>query len=197
MAIPPPDTQPHCVSSSRSILATLEAAQGGDPGSLDRLLRAADRFLSACVAPRLRGGWTEDWVDNVVQTSLLDLLRSYQTCEARTEAEVRAWIHAIGRREIATFFRAESFQARARAIPSIAPPEWRPDFEVKERPLVARLRRAVATMSAEQHLLLWLRLQERATWPEIARDLGTTAAGAKRRYQRLVRRLRARLGGTA
>lgn len=136
-------------------------------------------------------------MDDVVQTALLNLLRSYRTCQARSEAEVRAWIHAIGRREVASLFRDESRFSRVRATLTIGPSEWTAEHEldVEERPVIRRLRFAIRPLRTDQHLLLWMRLQERATWPEIGRELGITPAGAKRRYQRLVARLRRRLEG--
>jgi DNA-directed RNA polymerase specialized sigma24 family protein len=57
---------------------------------------------------QLRGGWTESWIDDVVQDALLDIVRSVHGCRATSEREVRAWVAAIGRRRIRNLFREES-----------------------------------------------------------------------------------------
>src|SRR5690606_41602445 len=70
--------------------------------------------LRRTIAPSLRGGWAEDWLDDVVDECVLDVLRALHSCRARNEGQLLAWLAAIKRRQLALLFRRESRSDRDR-----------------------------------------------------------------------------------
>jgi RNA polymerase sigma factor (sigma-70 family) len=182
----PPDP----AETRHSVHAELTAAKAGDAAALGRLLGLARERLSALVQRRLRGGHTEPWIEDVVQESLVDVLRSYRDCRAASEAEAIAWITAIGRREVAELFRREG---RATLVDlsytdTVAAPGESDDPSPDPRRQF--LRAALQRLGSSQHRLLWSRLVVALTWPQVGAELRISHTAAKRRYQRLLRRLR-------
>lgn len=183
------------------MLQALACARAGDPDALDRLARGAREELLRSLSPRLKGGWTEAWLEDVVQAALLDICRHVGACRARTEEELLAWVHSIGRREVANLCRAEArwregcnafVEQQEDEASDLGPADAPETLSAHQRVL----RRRLARVSPSGHEILWMRLAEHATWGEIARALGITQAGAKRRYQRLMTRLRRGGGGS-
>jgi DNA-directed RNA polymerase specialized sigma24 family protein len=99
--------------SGSDLFSQLQRARNGDERGLERFCGDARRQLMTLAGRRLAGGWTAAWIEDVVQDSLVDILRGYPRCRARTESELRAWIHAIGCRNVAALFRREGSRAAA------------------------------------------------------------------------------------
>lgn len=170
----------------------LAAARVGDRNALDRLMKVARDLLLALISPRMRGGWTEGWIEDVVQEALLDIVRGYTGCRARTEAEARAWVATIARREVAMLYRREA--RRAQSYGHLSAAENFPDTSIdRPTPRVAQslnsVRDATERLTDAQHHLLWTRLPTAQPWTEVGRELGITPSAAKRRYQRILGRL--------
>ena len=91
--------------SGGTLHPVLQRARNGDPEALEEFLTEARKVVLAVVRRRLRGGWTGDYIPDVIQDSLVDVLRSYGECQATSEGGVRAWIQAIARREVIELFR--------------------------------------------------------------------------------------------
>jgi len=167
----------------------LLAAQEGDALALERFATAAREELSRAVEARLRGGWTRSWVEDVVQDAMVNVCAHYHDCRAATVADLLGWLRSIGRRQVANLFRAE---ARWRdATTTLGPTPLVGDEKPGLlSPWASLLRQRLALLGTDPHKLLWLRFEVNASWAEVARELQTTPSGAKRRYQRLVARLR-------
>lgn len=173
----------------------LEQARRGDIQVLGRFCQELRPCLVREVTRRLRGGWTEDWIEDVVQECLLDVLRGLHGCSANSEVELRAWARAIARRQVAILIHREWPRLES-AIPIYTLNDLAESSATDPSPgfaaLLAVLAAAADELTPTQSRLLWLRLQADATWREIGADLGITASAAKRRYQRLTASLRRR-----
>jgi DNA-directed RNA polymerase specialized sigma24 family protein len=170
----------------------LEATRRGDLDGLARLLEASRKVLLATVGPRLRGGWCEDWTEDVVQEALVDIVRAHGDCRASSEREVVAWVRSIGRRQVAELFVKEAGRRGSSldAVGDVAAVE-----ACAPSPRIARalesVRAVVCTLGREHHRLLWSRVVASHTWQEVGEELGIPPTAAKRRWQRVLARLRA------
>lgn len=171
------------------LLPTLIRARNGEAGSLEQLLVSAQAVLQSMVSRRLRGGWSETWIDDIVQECLIDVARSYRDCRAEQEREVIAWLAAIVRRELAGFFRHEAVRSAEPLPVDLAVPEDAPPSSRWE-PALAWVKRELSQVSPNHQYLLWGRLVCHMTWREIGRTLGVPPSAAKRRFQRLLAHLR-------
>jgi RNA polymerase sigma factor (sigma-70 family) len=193
---PPPEGDPHPApperrTSGEALYPLLAAARGGHDAALADLASRVRALLVRSIAPRLAGGWAAAFAEDVVGDAMVDVLRGFAGCRAGCEGEFRAWIAAIARREIASFFRHEAGRHRLHVslqsgLPLSAPFE-EPDEDAGEPDASLTL-----DLSAAEWNLLRLRIDTSATWSEVGRELGIPATAAKRRYQRLLRRIRSR-----
>jgi len=167
----------------------LVGAQSGDAAALERFARVARAELMRSLGTRLRGGWTESWIEDVVQEAMVDVCAHLQDCRASSSSEVLGWLLAIGRREAANLFRVEG---PLRNSVSLGASCQVADFEEPDppSPFLRLLRRRLSHLGSDAHEVLWLRLGVNATWTEVAREIGTTPSAAKRRFQRIIARLR-------
>jgi RNA polymerase sigma factor (sigma-70 family) len=156
-----------------------------DPNAAEMLFATLRSRLLKQVRWTLRGGWTESWAEDLVQDALVDILQYGPGCRATSIAELQLWLRRIRDRRIAALFRAEG----RRAVNGVALQDDLPADADLPHAWMGELIRAFAPLTDPQERLLWLRLQERATWPEIAASFGISPAAAKRRYQRLCKRL--------
>jgi DNA-directed RNA polymerase specialized sigma24 family protein len=171
------------------LVRALTRAQQGRAGALDELLASAQGLLRATIGRRLRGGWSESWIDDVVQEALLDVARSYHGCRAAEEREAIAWVDAIARREVASLFRREG----AARLEPLGPDIQQPHLDViapRWATMLQHLSSELSGLSGDAQFLLWARLLGQVTWAEAGQALGIPGSAAKRRYQRLLARLR-------
>lgn len=160
------------------------------PGAYECFLTAVHSHLRRTIAPSLRGGWAEDWLDDVVDECVLDVLRALHSCRARNEGQLLAWLAAIKRRQLALLFRRESRSDRVLYLPTETI-DSRP-FADWPAAILRELNNGIDELSEVQSRLLWMRFRLEATWREIAMELGVRPSAAKRRYQRLIASLRRR-----
>lgn len=171
----------------------LEAARNGDSTGLADFCRRARELLLRVIVPRLRGGWPEAFTEDVVQEALVDIVRSHADCRATSEGETVAWVVAIGRRRVASLYRQEALRRKKRTpltdigdVPDTKAAVPSPGLAS----LLTELDHAVSGLSAEHHHLLWERLLARSTWAEVGSELDIPRTAAKRRWQRLMVRLK-------
>jgi RNA polymerase sigma factor (sigma-70 family) len=146
-------------------------------------------FLRSIIVARLRGGWTEGWIDDVVQESLWRVWRGLGGCRAETEGQVRSWIRAIAARQIATLLREEAGR-QACGLEAVRGESeaWEPEGKLDERLL--RILQELGRLPDSAHDLLRGRVILGESWEESGAGLGVPPTAAKRRWQRLQERLR-------
>ncbi len=181
------------------LLATLHRAQGGERHAQEKLLATLHipirNYVSGHTGHMPDGG---DLADDVAQETLIRIATRLQSCRATTDPQVLAWALAIARTRLIDYLR--------RVEPGIE----RLEFEVAEpdgargrapepdgAALGSILRKVVRSLPPETRALLELRVDHGESWSDIASVLRTTAAGAKRRFQRAQARLRRELDAQA
>ncbi|MDZ4257352.1 MAG: sigma-70 family RNA polymerase sigma factor [Gemmatimonadales bacterium] len=134
--------------------------------------------------------------EDILQDALWRVWCGLARCQALSPGQLVAWALAVAHRALLDADRAAppralrmvGLEALERAAPTeeaaaIADPVIRAAAEVAAR--------TALRLPGVTGYLLWARIMEGATWGEAAARLGTTPAGAKRRFQRA----RARLAG--
>lgn len=172
-----------------------------DDRALDRLLSALRPEIVAYLRRRLRSRpSTKSVAEELTQETLVRIAESIDRCRARSEPEFRAWVHTIARRLAIDWYRRRQEELDRRLW--TAAPETTLHGQVEEAPaadevvdvvglvLGQLLAEAYGSLSPETQEAVWRRLQLGETWAEVGRAIGSTAGGAKRRWQRAVARMR-------
>lgn len=113
----------------------------------------------------------------------------------RTEAEARAWLLVIARRQVARYLRRGSMDRRATQRLGIQVPDLSPDEadEIERRAGLPQLRALLgaelARLSADQREALRLRVVEERSYQDVAEVLGLSEATARARVSRGLRAL--------
>jgi hypothetical protein len=129
---PRPPAQPATRRAGEALYPLLSAARGGHEAGLVNLAGQVRALLVRSVAPKLAGGWAEAFTEDVVGGAMVGVLRGFAGCRAGCEGELRNWIAAITRREIATIFRHEAGRQHRRVpLRSSLPAAGRPDAPVR------------------------------------------------------------------
>jgi DNA-directed RNA polymerase specialized sigma24 family protein len=185
---PRPDAPSRC-ASGEALYPLLIRVRAGDEDALERLAAGVRALLMRLISPLLAGGWTDGWVEDVVGEAVIDVLRAHPCCRAAGEGEFRAWVATIARREVATFLRCELPRQHLHSPlgPHLTLPDPSPDVD----PETSRISLGHLPLTRAEREFLLLRLDATLTWAEIGREFGIAGTAAKRRYQRLLRRLRA------
>jgi RNA polymerase sigma factor (sigma-70 family) len=176
----------------------LARAKAGDRAALDELLIRLHTIIARWASRRMGDARAESYSQDVALEALMRVRRHYRSCRAESDREVRAWAIAIARNEALRLFESGYFRyAVSLAAGQIERPAAfaaHADSEASERGAWHHLRQlagaAQDSLPRETQRLLFVRLIEGASWREVAEEFGTTDAGAKRRYQRAVARLR-------
>ena len=122
---------------------------------------------------------------------MMRVYRGLASCRASTDAELRAWLRQILRREIAGIARREAWKARVTVALDLAFGFEGPDPDAESSPpALDRLQELLDDLKPDDHTLLWMKFSTDAKWREIAAALEIPATAARRRYQRLIERLR-------
>lgn len=192
--------------SDADLIALLRDAQGGDSTALHLLL--AEMYPAVLLYARRRVKGTRDAADraeDIAQEVLLRVIDKLHTCGADRPASLFAWVLAITRNAAIDTLRQHHSQAEwVQSMPEFdpvqedfSPAAWSLDSPRVEshtsRLLADLLDRILCTLSPGTQRVLHLRAQNKLTWPEIGASIQTTAAGAKRRFQRAQVDLRANL----
>lgn len=187
---PPPD---------RLLLATLRRAQSGDPGAQETLLATLHApILNYVQGYTRRMPDDRDVADDVAQETLIRMATRLHSCRAESDDQVLGWALTIARTRLADYQRRIP-PAVERMADDVAGPAYSPTDVPGpgEAALRGLLRKVVRGLPLETRVLLELRVERGESWAEVARALRTTAAGAKRRFQRAQVRLRRELDGSA
>jgi len=116
-----------------------------------------------------------------------------------TEAEARAWLLTIARRQIARYLQKGELDRRAREALGLQTPVLSEDeaLEIEQRAGLASLRATLATelsrLGGDQREALRLRVVEERPYAEVASSLGVSEATARARVSRGLRALAAAL----
>lgn len=182
-------------------LALLAAkAGGGDPRAVERLLECLEARVRRWLTARV-GEFREpdELAGDLSQEALIRIAGAVARARFHTDGQVVSWALTIGRNVLVDHLRADGERGAhtgadvENAASSEALLRWGAGPDVAgpaQRLMGGVVRQALAPLSDAARELLRLRVQAGATWKEVADELHTTEAGAKRRYQRLQGTLR-------
>lgn len=190
----------------RTLLALLEGARGGGEEVLELLLDRLRPRVKRYLVGRLQSHPSTDALaEELTQDVLYRITVSIEDCRAETEQQLHSWIRTIARRRVIDRYRKRERELDKRV--------WQEDQRLDGRLLIdelidedteltsedvteldeilgALLWEAQAELSAGTRQTLRRRLLYGETWPQVGEVVGTSGAGAKRRYQRAQDRLR-------
>jgi RNA polymerase sigma-70 factor (ECF subfamily) len=178
-------------NESRPIVTALTAPEG----FVELYRREARLVLRFCARQVLDA---EAAVDLCAET-FAQALRSRGGFRGSTEAEARAWLLTIARRQVARYLKKGALDRRARqAIGLHTPTLHNGDAEEIERqaglaPLREALAEELGRLGVGQREALRLRVVEERPYAEVACSLGVTEATARARVSRGLRALGAAL----
>lgn len=193
------------VEAAGPLIFLLRAARSRDSGATEVLLRRLYPALSRYARRRLSGLVdAHDVADDVTQEAMIRIARGLHQTRAATDAQLIGWSLSILRNTIHDHFRLhppgdEPIRLTMENEAWIDP-AFSPSWDVVQPPtlrtgqvLTRLVREVCSALPSHAIYLLHLRLERRAIWEDIAVELGTTPAGAKRRFQRLQTTLRKRI----
>lgn len=181
-----------------NLLSLMRRADAGDDTALEEFLVRVYRIARAFVRRRLPWSADDAFVEDAAAETVGRVARAFAGCRARTEGEAVAWILETTRNTAIDLHRQELRQVLAGTLEDLdlaggTPPPTAGMTSPAEAALLDLLAETHAAIPADLQLLLWTRLVAGATWAEAGEQVGTTSAGAKRRYQRAQSRLRREL----
>lgn len=184
------------------LVALARAVAAGNRGALEHLVRALYPVVRHWLGARLRHRSAEDLAD-LTQTAVALVAERVAQCDARDDRQLRAWARAVAWRVALEDVRSRAAWIVRHSQPL---PEGGGDLPARQADafglvtadepdddtttLARAAVQALDRMPPAVGLLFWMRLVEGASWPEIARAVGTTTAGVKRRFERARARLR-------
>ncbi|HEY0015510.1 MAG TPA: sigma-70 family RNA polymerase sigma factor [Longimicrobium sp.] len=181
-------------STARTGLVDLAAAaKDGCEHALERLLAHVHvHVVRSCRA--WLAGVGDGAAEEVAQEALVRIATGIHTCRAGTDDVLFAWCRAVARNAAMDRLREHLREWEVRALgDEFAEVEGDPDAAERSQAVsavLAVLDEALGTEPEAVHALLWHRVVRQDSWEEAAHALGLTAAGAKRRFQRTVARVR-------
>jgi RNA polymerase sigma-70 factor (ECF subfamily) len=184
----------------------LEAVRRGDEPAWNELI---DRFrpeLIRLAEAHLRGAKADP--SGVVQDALVKAWVHRAQVEAPSQEELLGWLKAIVQTTALDALRHIQRQKRdARRdcpLPEdsagevlLAQAGGGPSTAAMRREEQDRLKALVGRLSERDQAIVRLRVSEHRDWPEIAKELGSTAEAVKQAYHRAVQRLKEGAGGAA
>lgn len=193
-------------ATEEELLEWLEKARKGDERSLARLLEHLRPDLVAYLRNRVDSNPSADALaQELAQDTLVKAASSIDECRAQTAAQLSAWARTIARRISIDWYRKRERELARRAWtePAEVPaavlrstviddhtgtiPE---DGGRVDRVLGRLLMEAQSELSPGTRQVIRRRLLYGDSWSEAGQAIGTTAGGAKRRWQRARERLR-------
>lgn len=183
----------------------LKRVRKGDRTARSRLLGQLRPHVLRYVTNRVRShASTRAVAEELTQVVLLRITRSLEDCRARTHGQLWGWVRTIADRLVIDRHRRRKHEREARAWTSrpdhspaaeegdgpasVVGPEN--ESETVERIIGRLLYRAQDALSSGTRTVVRRRLLRGETWTQVAEAVGTTAGGAKRRWQRALPRLR-------
>lgn len=180
----------------------LKAARGGSEWALSRLLDDLRPEVTAYLRGRVASNPAPDALaQELAQEVLLRVAESVGVCRAESPAQLRAWVRTIARRAVVDWYRRREPELDRRiwkeweevpgdALRSALPNSGSTTRSEVDRVLGELLYEAQAMLSDGTQEVIRRRFLYGDTWAEAGRAIGTTGAGAKRRWQRARKRLR-------
>jgi len=175
------------------LVPLLRQAVRGDEAAREELVAHLWVFLLPYVRKQARSrDDARDLAQDLAQDAMLRILRNLYRCQATVDAEVAAWALAIAHNVVLDDYRAHVRLELHRLSPELealtyrfADGPYRPCEQYRpETILDALVRSTIRGLPADLRKLLELKILHDATWADVGEALGTTAAGAKRRFQR-------------
>lgn len=190
----------------RRLVEALNAARDGDDRALSELLARLRPTVEGYLTDRVRSSpSTAALAEELTQVVLTRVAASIEDCRAETAVQLRAWVRTIARRVAIDWYRRRRSELDRRRWeePEAVPDELLRTAVVEvgraggresptqvDRALGRLLMEAQSVLSEGTQQVLRRRFLYGDTWAEAGRCIGTTAAGAKRRWQRARERLR-------
>jgi RNA polymerase sigma factor (sigma-70 family) len=169
------------------------AAKNGCGQALEHLLAEVHVHVARCCRTWLsRIG--QGAVEEVAQEALIRVAAGLGACRAENDEDLLAWCRTVARH--AAFDRLRSHQREwdvrvfAEELDQVECEIPDPENATEPSVLLQALDEALDAEPEAVHSLLWHRLVQRDGWEEAAGVLDLTPAGAKRRFQRTMARLR-------
>lgn len=188
--------------ASPSLVEAFRKATSGNEQAMDAALRALQGPVQRYLARRLAGCPDgDDLAGDLCQEVLLRAAGALPRCHFENEQRAVAWGLRIARHVLVDHVRAERTRHRLVSSDTLellaqraALAQWQSGHHAADAGdlLDDVAARAMAGLPRQTVELFRLRVQLGRTWPEVGAALGTTASGAKRRFQRAQVALRAR-----
>jgi RNA polymerase sigma factor (sigma-70 family) len=171
-------------------------AKKGSAAARGELLTALRPRIFRFVLKRVGGTpAAHEVAEDITQDVLLRIHDGLLCCRARSEAQLVAWTFTIARHAVIDWRRKRTLEeaapgdARAPSLRNVA--EGAPERPSPEDRLLGELLLAAqATLNPDAQEVIRQRLLYGATWRVAGEAIGTTAGGAKRRWQRALVRLK-------
>ena len=175
--------------------ALMVAAQGGDKPSYARLLADCEPTIRR-VSRRV--GAHPDWIDDIVQETLLTLHGARQTYDP--SRSFLAWLNTISRRRAIDVMRRNGRRGRREVYAPIqyeqhADPEADASSAWREAARAEDLERAVAGLTASQKQAIELIALRGSSLAEASASTGRTKGALKVNFHRAIATLKRRLEG--
>lgn len=188
-----PVSPDHECESDQGWSQNMAAAQGGDRGAYDRLLREIVPFIRAVVATHHRH---PDRIEDVVQDVLLTVHRVRHTYDP--SRPFRPWVAAIARRRSIDMLRrrgrTEAMEvANEPAYETFADPAANRDIDAAQN--TAGLSGAIAGLPPSQREAIELLKLQEMSLAEASRASGKSPTALKVNVHRAIKALRAQLTG--
>ena len=188
------------------LLRLFESARRGDDRALDALLERIRPELLRFLSGKLQSSpGTDALAEELTQEATMRIAGAISSCRASSLASFRSWAWTIARRVAIDWHRQRKDEIDRRVWDRLNSHEeqflghalHRPvtrtvhsDHDVVSRTLGRLLMEAQQELSEGTRTVIRYRLLYGATWAEAGATIGTTAGGAKRRWQRARVRLR-------
>lgn len=170
------------------------SARDGDAGASEELLvRLRPRILQWVRRRVSQAIGAQAIAEDITQEVLVRISRGVRTCDAQSEEQLMSWVLTICRHAVIDWRRSRPDERWSRfALDGLAISEAdsSESSTMAERLLGQFLMEAQATLSSDTQKVVVQRLLYGATWRAAGEAVGTTAGGAKRRWQRAVVRLK-------
>ena len=193
-----------------SLLDLLEGAREGSDDDLEALLRRLRPRVERYLVDRLQSHpSTHALAEELTQETLIRVARGIGDCRASTEGELYSWVRTTARRIAIDRYRRRERELEQRVwedaridgrllletvVDENIDPESPEDLEADD--VLGRiLWEAQGELTEGTQQVLRRRLLYGETWRQVGEVVGTTAAGAKRRFQRAQDRLRKEVSG--
>ena len=183
-----------------------DSADGGVPneavGSKPEFSKTADailkhfevykKYLLAIANDEVSSDWqAKEGASDLVQETQFKVLKNYNQFRGTTLAELEAWFCTILRNHIHDKRKdcRDQNVAERKKPPAISGSDGISSLDIK----LQRQREAMDRLKYEDREILEMRYTEKLSYPEIAKRLGLTEDGARRRHGRAIKRMRKEL----